>query len=103
MIDVYCLPEGIVLCAHTITTLADLHIGRFAQLLEVANAGGVNVAESRYYLGLWRTIRAAAIEGRELDSEQLVELYDACTSREFDVHLSPVEFLAVVRAERLAS
>jgi hypothetical protein len=97
------LPCGIVLCAHTITTLADLHIERFAQMLEVANAGGVNVAESRYYLGLWRTIQAAAIEGRELDSEQVVELFDAVTSRDFDVHLTTVEFLAVVRSERWAS
>lgn len=65
------LPCGITLCPHTVTTLADLHIERFAQMLEVANAGGVNVAESRYYLGLWRTIRASAIDGRELDSEKI--------------------------------
>jgi hypothetical protein len=97
------LPCGIVLSSHTITTLADLHIERFAQMLEVAAAGGVNVAESRYYLGLWRTIRAAAIDERELDSEQVVELYDAVNSREYDHHLTPVEFLAVVRAERIAS
>jgi hypothetical protein len=97
------LPCGIVLCGATITTLADLHIARFAQLLEVANAGGVNVAETQYYLGLWRGMRAAVLDGRELDSEETVELFDAVTSRDFDVHLSAVEFLAVVKAERLAS
>jgi hypothetical protein len=97
------LAAGIVLSKATVLTLADLHVGRFAHMVEIANSGGVRLGEAQAYLELWKAIRVATAADRDLTSEQREELFDACTCGEYDVHLAAEEYSAVHRPESRAS
>jgi hypothetical protein len=89
------LPCGVTLSASTVLSIAAAHIGHFAEQLERCGSG-VNHAETRYYLELWREIRTAVSRGRELGSEQLGELHDAVTSGDYEALLQSDELLAVL-------
>jgi hypothetical protein len=92
------LPCGITLSASTVLTLAAGHIGHFAEQVELCSPG-VNVAEARYYLELWKEIRTGVSRSQELGSEQVGELFDACTSGDYDDLLTSDELLAVFGVE----
>lgn len=96
------LPCRIVLTTKTVLSLAAAHIGHFSEMIECCPRG-VNLAEARYYCQLWKDIRTAINHGRSLGSEQVQELYDACTSGDWDCYLTAAEFRMVHLAEARAS
>jgi hypothetical protein len=88
------LTATISLSDATVLALAAAHIAQFAERIELRQRG-TRVEDCRYYLDLWISIRTAINLGRSLGSEQVQELYDACTSGDFDMFLSAAEYRMV--------
>jgi hypothetical protein len=90
---------GMTLCRETVRALAAAHIALYADRIELKSRG-VMLDECAHYREVWVSIRTAMARGTELGTEERHELYDAVTSGDHDMLLTPDEFAMVHRVGR---